>query len=95
LLTSRYKLWNSPSFEDRLNWSQRPVPHEALRNALRLVAAGAHPAPMPALDRDGRPVELAVAGLDIHFAVFVLVSCAARPRINLRRANPFARVEAG
>ena len=95
LLTSRYKLWNSASFEDRLYWSQRPVPHEALCNALRLVAVGAHPAPMPALDRDGRPVELAVDGLDIHFAVFVLVSCAARPRINLRRANPFARVEAG
>ena len=87
LLTDRYKLWCSKRFEERLGWQSRGAPHAEIRTALRLAAARAEVAPQAHTDADGRPVQVNVEGMDIHFAVFALLSCAPRPRLNVGRAN--------
>lgn len=91
LLTDRYKLWSSKSFEDRLAWQRRGAPHAEIQTALRMTAASAVLPPQTHSDADGRPVQVMVEGMDIHFAVFALLSCPARPRLNVRRSSPFAR----
>jgi Zn-dependent peptidase ImmA (M78 family) len=89
LLVDRYKLWTSESFEDRLPWQSRNAPDADIRTALLMTAAGGVLAPQTHVDADGRPVQVTVEGMDIHFAVFALLSCPPRPR--LRRVNPFSR----
>jgi len=94
LLVDRFKLWTSASFEDRMGWHSRGAPRDQLEGALRLAATGAHTTPQQHVDVDGRPLEVACTGMDVHFAVFVLLTCPPRPRLNLRRANLFARAQA-
>jgi Zn-dependent peptidase ImmA (M78 family)/transcriptional regulator with XRE-family HTH domain len=89
LLVDRYKLWTSESFEERLAWQSRDAPHADIRTALLMTAAGGVLPPQTHADADGRPVHVTVEGMDIHFAVFALLSCPPRPR--LRRVNPFLR----
>jgi transcriptional regulator with XRE-family HTH domain len=85
------KLWCSAAFDERLAWRTGRVPLAEVQTALRLVAAGAVPAPLEETDVDRRQTLVSVEGKDAHFAVFALFYCDPLPRMNLRRANPLLR----